>query len=640
MALPLPTGANLTPPALPKGATLYAPEQGNLYTQSAEDIQYDANGNPLNTSSYGSANPYQKTEKALTATAALPVNIATGVAKNVGGLAQTVNKYFGEEQPSQTTMSNMVTGQRPVRKPQGFGDNFVNAINQIETGTQAASGDTGGMINAVGSAVGQAAPWLATGGGILPSLAKNIERGFITGVGSAFATPEQVGLTKQEFNDAKKNNILLQAGLGATMPVAGKLIGAGYNAVKGAVEPFYESGKNAILGRALREFAGNDADKAIANLRNAPEYVKGSLPTVGQAAGVPSLAALENSVMASSTQAKNLLAGTKSAQEQARVNALEGIATPTRLAKYTDLQERLGDELYKDALKPLNLGTLSAKTQTQIDSLVKRPAIADAMEKARINAANKNIPIDDPAGSMRGLHETKMALDKQIGDVKAALERNKQGSTSSELDALNTAKTDLLKFMEKVSPEYKTARETYARVSKPVEQLQTIQNLASGSVSQLKDNIKAGQFVNNLEKLKKEGVLSDAQFSRLNNIVQDIKRVDKAEAAGRGTGSDTAQKLAYANMLNMAGIPNALRNFGPTQAVGNVVGRIADAGYGRANRELQQKLAETMVNPAQAAMLMEQAAPKLATSSPKTEKAKQLAKILMMQTTGQTFQGD
>lgn len=620
--MPLPQGFVLeTGMNLPAGFQIEkpAPEMGNMYSQSAQDIQYSPEGMPLNTSFYGSENPYQKTEKALTSAVSLPINMATGVAKNVGGVAQMVDRHFGSGKTA---------------------DQFVNAINQIEGGTQAASGNTGGMINAVGSAVGQAAPWMAGGFGVIPSLAKATERGFVTGVGSALATPEQIGLTPQQFEEAKKKNIMLQAGLGATLPVAGKLIGTGYNAVKGAIEPFYESGKNAILGRALREFSGGEADKAIANLKNAPEYVKGSLPTVGQAAGVPSLAALENSVMASSTQAKNLLAGTKAAQDQARVNALQGIATPTRLGKYQDLQQRLGDELYKDAIKPLNLGKLSDEMTTEIKGLVKTPAIKDAMEQAKTNAANRGIDIADPAGSMRGLHETKMALDEQIAVVKAKLERDGRGAKSAELDGLNKAKDRLLGFIENVSPEYKVARETYARVSKPVEQLQSIQNLAKGSVSELKDNIKAGQFVNNLQKLKSEGILSDAQVKRLTNIVDDIKRVDKAEAAGRGTGSDTAQKLAYNNMLNMAGIPNALRNFGPTQAIGNFVGRIADAGYGRANRELQQKLAETMVNPAQAARLMEQAAPRTALSSPKTEQSKQLAKLLMMQTTGQAFQGD
>ncbi len=611
------------PDAKPTGRFVpAAPEQGNMYTQSAEDIQYDPmSGIPLNTSSYGSGTT-GNTDTArlgLTTAAALPINIATGVAKNVGGVAQTLGKYFG--------------GGRTA-------DNMVNAINQIETGTQQASGDTGGVVNAIGSAFGQAAPWLATGGGgAIPSFAKAVERGFTTGVGSALATPEQVGLTPEKFAEAKKQNILLQGGIGAAMPFAGKLVGAGYNAVKGAVEPFYEAGRNKIIGRALREFAGNDADTAVANLRNAPELVKGSMPTVGQAAGVPSLAALERTAMATSPEATNALAARKAAQSAAQAGALEGIATPSRVGKYVDLQTRLGDELYADALKPLNLGKLSTSQTTQINSLIKTPAIKDAMEQARTNAANRGLDIADPAGSMRGLHETKMALDEQIAAVKAKLERDGRGSTSAELDGLNKAKDRLLGFIEGVSPEYKVARETYARVSKPVEQLQTIKDLAFKSVSPQSDAIKAGQYLNNLKKLKEEGSLSEGQYKRLEAIAEDIKRAGAAETAGRGVGSDTVQKLAYSNMLNLQGIPDALRNFGPASFIGNVAGRVGDVAYGRANKELKGRLAETLMEPQRAAQLMEQAG--LSTKAgPKTEKAKQLAKMLMMQTTGQAFQGE
>jgi len=141
------------------------PETGNMYTQSAEDIVYDANGIPLNTSSYGSSTGDDKsmvgkatdyTRKALTTDAALPVNIATGVAKNAGGLAQTVSRYFGGDTVSPQTMSDLVTGNKPVRKPIGNAEEFLNAINQIETGTQQQS-ESPNMLKGA-SMVGQTAP--------------------------------------------------------------------------------------------------------------------------------------------------------------------------------------------------------------------------------------------------------------------------------------------------------------------------------------------------------------------------------------------------------------------------------------------------------------------------------------------------
>jgi len=611
------------PDAQPTGKFVpAAPEQGNMYTQGAEDIVYDPMGVPLSTSSYGSGTTgvTDLARRGLTATAALPVNIATGVAKNVGGLAQTVGKYFGGGQT---------------------GDEMVNAINQIEEGTQKASGDIGGTIAAGGSMLGQAAPYLGGfgAGSMIPSFAQRVAQGAGMGVVSGFATPEKVGLTPEQFADQKAGTVALQGGLGAAFPVAGQMIKGGYNAIKGAVEPLYEQGRNRILGRALREFSGGQDELAIQNLKNAQPLVSGSMPTVGQAAGVPSLAALERTAAANSPETVNAIAARKAAQNQAQIGALENIATPTRVAKYSDIQERLGEELYADALKPLNLGKLNKKTQAEIDGLINRPAIANAMEAAKTNAANKGINIADPAGSMTGLHQTKMALDREIAGVKAKLARDQAGSTSAELDALNSAKTDLLKFMERVSPEYKIARETYARVSKPVEQLETIKGLAEKSVSSGSEKIKFEQFANNLDKLKKEGVLSDRQVERLNNVLEDMRRVKYAETEGKNVGSDTVQKLAFSNLMNQIGLPNALRNFAPAGIIGGTLERVGDAVYGGANQKLKTKLAETMLDPAQAARLMENVKPYAASQvgRPMTdkmaeaEKAKALAKMLMMQ---------
>ena len=199
------------------------PEQGNMYTQGAEDIQYSPEGTPLTTSSYGSAptGGTEYTRQALTTAAALPINVATGVAKNAGGLAQTVNRYFGGE-----------SQQGNLSKP----EEFLNAINQIETGTQQQSGSPNLLKGA--SMVGQAAPYLATGGkiGVIPSFAntaKNVGQGALIGAGSALATPEEVGLTPEQFREAKNKNIGIQTALGGAFPIAGELASKTVNALRG-----------------------------------------------------------------------------------------------------------------------------------------------------------------------------------------------------------------------------------------------------------------------------------------------------------------------------------------------------------------------------------------------------------------------
>jgi hypothetical protein len=252
-----------------------APEQGNMYTQSAEDIQYDpVSGVPLNTSSYGSA-PTGGTEyarKALTTAAALPINIATGVAKNVGGVAQTANRYLGGE----SSLGNL-----------SIPEEGLNALNQIEAGTQQQSGSPNLLKGA--SMVGQAAPYFAMGGvGGIPSYlntAKNIGTGIATGAASALATPEEVGMTPEEFRAAKNKNIAIQGALGGALPAVGAVGSKIADVLRGtklspqmttAVEKAIETGYTVpptqagggVVNRFLEGLAGKLSTLQEASVRN------------------------------------------------------------------------------------------------------------------------------------------------------------------------------------------------------------------------------------------------------------------------------------------------------------------------------------------------------------------------------------
>ena len=252
----------------------FSPEKGNMYTQSAEDIQYSPEGIPLNTSSYGSGTTGNTdvARKALTTAAALPINVATGVAKNAGGLAQTVNRYFGGE----STQGNL-------SKP----EEFLNAIDQIESGTQQASGSPNLLKGA--SMVGQAAPYFAGGGvlniGKIPSYVTNIGRGIATGGVSALATPEELGLNPEQFREAKNKNIAIQSALGGAFPAAGELGSKLVNALRGtklspqmvtAVEEARNAGYTVpptqagggIVNRLLEGIAGKASTLQEASVRN------------------------------------------------------------------------------------------------------------------------------------------------------------------------------------------------------------------------------------------------------------------------------------------------------------------------------------------------------------------------------------
>ena len=489
---------------------------------------------------------------------------------------------------------------------------------------------TGRVAGAVLPAVG-----MSRAIGMIPSFGKNpYVSGAVIGAGTGAVSgalqPIEGGQTGPElYEEAGRNartGALIGAPVGAVAPVVGQVIDKGYRAGKAIVEPFLESGKERILGRFLREMSGGEENKAMRNLANVKELVTGSQPTAAQAAGVPSLAALERTAIATSPVAGNLMAQRQAQNAQAQANALRNIAPESRTSKYVNFREQVADDLYSDALKPLNLGKLDDEMTNEIKGLITRPAIKNAMDKAKENAANRGVDIGDPSGSMRGLHETKMALDEEINTLKAILEKSgPKGAKSAKLDSLINAKSNLLNFMEDISPTYKTARVNYERLSKPIEQLESIAKLADKSISAETEKIYISQFSKGLKELKKSGVVSDRQIARLEAIKEDLARGKFADTAGKGVGSDTVQKLAYTNLMNETGLPISASN-----RLGRVI-------YGDVNEELKNKLAESMLSPQETLRLMRLGNRPASQADAKTRN--DLARLLTIQGIQNTVQG-
>ena len=137
-----------------------------------------------------------------------------------------------------------------------------------------------------------------------------------------------------------------------------------------------------------------------------------------------------------------------------------------------------------------------------------------------------------------------------------------------------------------------------------------------------------------LEKVKKDGLLSKQQIARLEAIGDDLKLKSFAEDAGRGVGSNTVQNLAYANAANVIGLPNMLRNTAGGQMVARAAQKIGNTLYSNANKEITNKMAETMLSPQRAAELMQMPA----NSALNTSQAQNLARMLMLQQTTQGTQ--
>jgi hypothetical protein len=528
--------------------------------------------------------------------------------------------------------AQMVTGGR-----RGVSDAVKRLAEEAEVYSEAnpASYGTGRVGGVILPAVG-----MSRAIGMIPSFSRvnpyvsSAAIGSGTGAVAGALQPVETGETGlpmyEEMGRNARTSAMIGAPVGAVAPLVGKAVDYIGKTGKALLEPLTESGQEKILGRFLREAAGGEEAKAMRNLRNPQQFVAGSQPTAAQAAGVPSLAALERTAMATSPVANNLMAQRQLQNAQAQADALRNIAPATRTSKYVDFREQVADDLYKDALKPLNLGKLDDETTKEIANLTKRPAIQDAMRVAKETSANRGEDIADPAGSMLGLHRTKIALDKQISEVKSRYERDKiKSAAGDELDSLKNAKTSLLEFMEKISPTYKTARQSYDRLSKPIEQLENIAKLADKTISAETEKIYISQFSKGLKELKKSGVLSDRQITRLENIQKDLARTKFADTAGKGVGSDTVQKLAYSNLMNQSGLPISATN------------RIGKFVYGDVNEQLKDKLAETMLSPQETLRLMRLGTKQKPSADEKTRN--DLARLLTIQgiqRTGQAMNGE
>lgn len=470
--------------------------------------------------------------------------------------------------------------------------------------------------------------------GMLPSMEKfvanspklaSLANATAVGAGTGLLTPEETGKKDFDLLRSELGNTAIGAGFGALSPVFGKVGDVAAKAGKSLIEPFYKMGQNEILGRALRQFAGNDAETAIANMRNAKTLVPGSQPTVAESAGVPSLAAAQRAALNASEIATNAFTNRQKAQNLARIEAIESIKPPKEAI--ADLREKATEDLYNRANAAKVIAT------DEIKSLLNRPSMEKAIERAKKLAKEKgedleftkelpamassildangkplgNIPATEGSLLGKAAHYIKRGLDDLTNYPQ------EHGISGSELGAIKDTKKQFLNAIETQLPTYKAARETYAELSKPINQADVIEEIAKSAnfrgdltpaslARALQD--KTAQKVTGQAGATLENTLAPNQMAMLQNIKQDLLNSDFAQTAGRGVGSDTVQKLAYSNMLNQVNLPTLLRRHGLSATLGNMAARASDVAYGGANKELTTKMAEAFLNPRKAAALM------------------------------------
>lgn len=153
----------------------------------------------------------------------------------------------------------------------------------------------------------------------MPSTGGRMLQGAAAGGATAALSPvTQPG----DFYTEKVKQTLFGMGIGGLVPLAAQIPGA----IKAVAEPFYQRGREAIVGRTLNAASGGQEQQVAQALANARQLVPGSEPTVAQASQNAGISALERAASAVNPEVKVAYQGREAAQNAARQQALQGIA--------------------------------------------------------------------------------------------------------------------------------------------------------------------------------------------------------------------------------------------------------------------------------------------------------------------------
>ena len=374
---------------------------------------------------------------------------------------------------------------------------------------------------------------------------------------------------------------------GALPPVLAGLGSAGsyLGGVAGSLtRPLTKQGQERMAADIIKKF-GEGGPLTL----DTREIIKGSTPTLAESTGNAGIAGLQR---AARDLRPNAFVEREAAQSAARTAAFDEVAGDVgKLDFYKQSRAFAGKELYDAALNRAP-ETPTPYVKGQVTQLLKRPSIDEASRVAQKWALERG---EKPymEGSLRGLHDVKTALDDKIAD---AVMKNQGG----EAKALGATQQKLLGVMEKLSPEYKEARLTYAAMSKPVNEMEALQGLR---LTDARGNITLAKLQNAIHGIEKQraapGVnnakaIDEDKLQTLYAIRDDLLRQGLTQS-GRSAGSNTFQNLATDNILGSM-LPGKVGK-AAIGKVGSTVGQVGKLVYSGADQKIRNNMVDMMLDP-------------------------------------------
>lgn len=434
--------------------------------------------------------------------------------------------------------------------------------------------------------------------------------------GAALGAIEPVGT-----DDSRLKNTAIGAVGGTAGGVLPLLVGGTLRAANRAIEPFYEAGRERIVGRAIQRSATDP--NSLLNLK--PDPVTGTSPTLAEATLDPGIAQLQRSAMSLSPDVASAIWGARNAANDARVGLLSRFAgTPAARESAMDAVRTAEQGAYQqlDKMRGVDIAPVLSKIETILGGREgKRSAVRDALGQVRrvlFADADQTIPETDVSrligarqeigdiisgkGDSKGgplakaqLIEVRDALDAAIrrvagGKLDEALDARRIGMRPvNEMDAV----TEVLEKGTKdvISPDGQTVR--------PWLQPSAFNRIAA-------DLDLAAQRGTGFRGATAEGTFSPEAAEAIQGVRLGVLRQEAADNAARVPGSPTAQYMAGQNVTEGLLGPRIGQTGPLADAVTGILGSVLDKPYLLAGvpQRLNTTMARVLANPAQAPAIL------------------------------------
>jgi hypothetical protein len=406
---------------------------------------------------------------------------------------------------------------------------------------------------------------------------------------------------------------------------------AGKGLVRGAVEPVTAAGRDRIAGRALERFA-TQGDDALTQLQAGPS-ITGARPTLAEATRDPGLATLQRAIGTMDPEAAALLAARQAENNAARVQTLRSVAgeaeapVQSRVGALRRIQQGPSRQAAEDAREASATAGYGAAYEAgidprvaqmmapQVEQLMSRPSMQQAMTQARRLAAEEGLALND-ATSVQGLHYAKQALDDMIEQAVRAGDRN-------HARLLTQTARDLSSTLDELSPAYQAARATFRNQSVPINRQDVAARLADRAGTAVRDlsgnpRLRAQQFASAMNDeaglieqatgqrgaSALDDLLTPTQAGRVRAVRDELELLANLDSAAAGPGAHTAKMLASQNLVRQVAGPLGLPESFAEGVLSQTAMRPVQWAYKSAEPRIGARIADALLDPEAAAALV------------------------------------